>query len=144
MDIASDEPDYTIPKDTSVTAELAEAGMSAKDRHRAKVSLKAALKVKVASLKQARAKLTKAPGNTAQRKEVSAAKQAALMELKELQKPKAKAEGGAAAGAGEGSKAGKKKKKSLSAAAKAARNAKKKAAAKKKKGGAAGAATMDE
>jgi hypothetical protein len=41
--------DYTIPKDTSVAPEL-----TAKARHKSKVALKAALKVKVAGLKQAR------------------------------------------------------------------------------------------
>ncbi|GLC43912.1 hypothetical protein PLESTB_000922300 [Pleodorina starrii] len=75
--------DYTIPKDTSVAGEL-----SAKERQKSKIALKAALKVKVAKLKQARNKLTKVPGNKIQRKEVSEAKQAALTELRELQKDK--------------------------------------------------------
>lgn len=43
------QPDYTIPKDTSVTAEL-----TAKDRQKGRMQLKSALKVKVAGLKKAR------------------------------------------------------------------------------------------
>ncbi|KAG2451454.1 hypothetical protein HYH02_004052 [Chlamydomonas schloesseri] len=99
------QPDYTIPKDTSVTAEL-----SAKDRQKGRMALKAQLKVKVAGLKKARAKLTKVPGNKVQRKEVSEAKQEALSELAELQKDKTakkknkkkNKKGGQAAAAGAG------------------------------------------
>ncbi|KAG2445793.1 hypothetical protein HXX76_000397 [Chlamydomonas incerta] len=104
------QPDYTIPKDTSVTAEL-----SAKDRQKGRMQLKSALKVKVAGLKKARAKLTKVPGNKVQRKEVSEAKQEVLAELAELQKDKTakkknkkknKKKGGAAAAAAAGGASG--------------------------------------
>ncbi|GIL70437.1 hypothetical protein Vretimale_3594 [Volvox reticuliferus] len=76
-----------IDRDVSNDASVA-TGLSAKERQKNKIELKRALKVKVAKLKQARAKLTKVPGNKVQRKEVSEAKQAALLELQELQKDK--------------------------------------------------------